>query len=188
MTTIQPGLAKVSCDVTDEAMYRHLCDAMADDRVHGPSHGTERWFVNPGEIQMDFGRGQRSNVVLALEVASGGFSSMPFARILMSAFTPIPAKSTCNSAATDSAREAAALVAEGLPFGLLPSRGKDFASMISRLRIQSRCIGSWCVAVVIATLRVTELTTAALAPGVEALLCAISTMGYVVEPLKFVGP
>ena len=53
-----------------------------------------------------------SNRVLGVEVASTTFSSMFFTEILMSVFTPIPPKSTCSSAATDCAREAAAFVAD----------------------------------------------------------------------------
>src|SRR5579862_2892673 len=44
------GLPEISSHVANEAMHRHLCNAVADDRVHGPSHGAERWFIKPGEI------------------------------------------------------------------------------------------------------------------------------------------
>ena len=97
-------------------MHRHLCDAVADDRVHGFSHGTERWFVHSGEIHgvsvevsgytesSPFMSGKNlgivaashssNNRVLGVEVASTVFSSMFFTEILMSVFTPIPPKST----------------------------------------------------------------------------------------------
>jgi len=54
-TMLSKGLPEVSCHVTNEAMHRHLRDAVADDRIHGFTHGAERWFVNAGEIQLRFG-------------------------------------------------------------------------------------------------------------------------------------
>jgi hypothetical protein len=52
---LSKGLPEISRHVAHEAMHRHLCDAVADDRIHGSSHGTQRWFVNAGEIQLRFG-------------------------------------------------------------------------------------------------------------------------------------
>src|ERR1017187_1945432 len=74
------GLPEVSCDVTDEAMHRYLCDAMACDRVHGFPHGTERWFVNSREIELGFSRGQRVYGKLAMHEGkqSGQGCRFPF--------------------------------------------------------------------------------------------------------------
>ena len=52
------------------------------------------------------------NVVVGIEMASATRSSTLFKSILMSAYTAMPPKSTCNSAATDCAREVAVLVAD----------------------------------------------------------------------------
>src|SRR5579862_3218963 len=60
------GVPKIPRNVTDEAMHRHLRNAMADDRVHRPSHSTQWRFVSPREIQLGFGRGQRVYRKLAL--------------------------------------------------------------------------------------------------------------------------
>jgi hypothetical protein len=131
---LRKGLPEISRQVANEAMHRHFRDAVADDRVHGFSHGAERWFVNPGKIQLRFGRGQRihgklalmsgnnlgmvaashssSNRVVGVEVVSTTFSSMFLTEVLMSVLTPIPPKSTCSSTATDCALEAAAFVAD----------------------------------------------------------------------------
>jgi hypothetical protein len=49
------GLPEISSHVANETMHRHLCDAVADDRVHGSSHGAEGWFIEPREIQLRFG-------------------------------------------------------------------------------------------------------------------------------------
>src|SRR6202795_2700580 len=58
--------SEIGCHVANKAMNRHLRDAVADDCVHGLSHGAERWFVKAQEIQLRFGSGQRIDRKLSL--------------------------------------------------------------------------------------------------------------------------
>ena len=55
---LSKDLSEVSGHVANETMNRHLGDAVADDRVHGLSHGAEWRFVKAREIQLRFGGGQ----------------------------------------------------------------------------------------------------------------------------------
>jgi hypothetical protein len=48
-----PKSISLSSDL-DLAGTRQLCDAVADDRVHGSSHSAEGWFVNAGDRRLHF--------------------------------------------------------------------------------------------------------------------------------------
>lgn len=61
---VREGSSQIRGDIADETVNRGFGNAVTDDCVHSFSHRAKGRFIEAGEIQLRFGRGERVNVKL----------------------------------------------------------------------------------------------------------------------------